>query len=337
MGDAAGIGPEVCLKAIASGKLCSCRPIVIGAANVLRKTMQSLRLKMSLVPIKSVDEANFKKETLNVLDPKGIQLNKLLPGKVSAMCGQASANYVRIAARLAADGKVDAITTAPLSKEAVHAAGLKYNGHTELLSEIFRTKVVMMFIAGNLRLALVTRHLPISRVSRAITKSRILETLRIIHNATNVHSLSEPSIAVLSLNPHSGEGGILGNDEERKIVPAIEAAHKSGIKVEGPFPADGFFGSGRQKSFDVIVAMYHDQGLIPYKMTAFCRGVNVTLGLPIIRTSVDHGTAYDIAGRGIANERGMVEALRFASLMARRKRQFLLSSSPAATEGLPGK
>jgi 4-hydroxythreonine-4-phosphate dehydrogenase len=321
MGDAAGIGPEVCLKAIASGRLCTYSPIVIGAVNVLRKTMQSLKLKMSLAPIKSVDEADFKKGTLNVLDSKGIQLNKLLPGKVSAMCGQASANYVRIAARLAANGKVDAITTAPLSKEAVHAAGLKYNGHTELLSEIFRTKVVMMFIAGNLRMALVTRHLPISQVSRAITKSGILETFRIIHNATNLLGLSEPSIAVLSLNPHRGEGGILGNDEERKIVPAIKAARKSGIKVEGPFPADGFFGSGAHPSFDVIVAMYHDQGLIPYKMTAFGRGVNVTLGLPIIRTSVDHGTAYDIAGRGIANERGMIEALRFASLMVKRKRQ----------------
>jgi 4-hydroxythreonine-4-phosphate dehydrogenase len=213
----------------------------------------------------------------------------------------------------------------------------------------------MMFAAGNLRLALVTRHLPISLVSRAITKKRILETFRIIHNATDVLGFSEPSIAVLSLNPHRGEGGILGNDEKRKIVPAIESARKSGIKVEGPFPADGFFGSGAHQPFDVIVAMYHDQGLIPYKMMAFGRGVNVTLGLPIIRTSVDHGTAYDIAGRGIANEfgrgvnvtlglpiirtsvdhgtaydiagrgianeRGMVEAIRFASLVARRKRR----------------
>lgn len=323
MGDAAGIGPEVCLKAIASARLSNCSPIVIGAANVLRRAMHSLRLKMSLVPIKSVDQAQFQIETLNVLDSGGIQLNKLVPGKVSAMCGRASVNYVRIAARLAADGKVHAITTGPLSKEAVYAAGLRYNGHTELLSEIFRARVVMMFAAGNLRLALVTRHLPISLVSRAITKKGILETFRIIHNATDVLGFSEPSIAVLSLNPHRGEGGIFGNDEKRKIMPAIESARKSGIKVEGPFPADGFFGSRGQKRFDVIVAMYHDQGLIPYKMMAFGRGVNVTLGLPIIRTSVDHGTAYDIAGRGIANERGMVEAIRFASLMARRKKRAL--------------
>ena len=286
---------------------------------MLDKLISLLNLKLTLNTIRGVEEAKFKRGTVNILDCGGIQTKKLLHGKTCAMCGAASIKYVREAAALARVGKVDAIVTAPLNKEAVKKAKLTYTGHTELLAEIFQTRVVMMFVAGNLRVAVVTRHLPINQVARSISEKKVLDTIRIIYRARNDLGVKEPSFAVLSLNPHGGERGIMGNDEEKKIIPAIRKAQRLGISAKGPFPSDGFFGSGKQKHFDIVIAMYHDQGLIPYKMAAFGRGVNVTVGLPIIRTSVDHGTAYDIAGRGIANERGMIGAIRFASLMAKRR------------------
>lgn len=320
MGDAAGIGPEICLKAVSSEKLNFCYPIIIGAACVFQKLIPTLNLKLTVNIMRDMRETKFKRGVINILDCGGIQIKKLLHGKTCAMCGLASINYVGTAAALALDGKADAIVTAPLNKAAVRKAKLTYTGHTELLAEIFKTRAVMMFVAGNLRIAVVTRHLPINQVSRSITGKKLLDTIRIIYEARNDLGLENPSIALLSLNPHGGEEGIIGNDEEKKIIPAIHKAQRLGINVNGPFPSDGFFGSGKQKRFDIVIAMYHDQGLIPYKMIAFGHGVNVTLGLPIIRTSVDHGTAYDIAGRGIASEKSMIEAIRFAVLMAKRKR-----------------
>ncbi len=326
MGDAAGIGPEVCIKAVASGRVDFCRPIIVGAGNVLRNLVDLFNLSPSINTIKNVEEAKFDNMAIDVLDVGGIQLNKLIPGKGSAMCGLASINCVKEAVNLAVNGKVDAIVTAPINKEAVHMAKLKYRGHTELLSEIFHTGAVMIFVRGNLHIAVVTRHIPISQVPSAITKKLIVETIRIIYENRKLLGLAEPSFAVLSLNPHAGEGGILGEDEKKKIIPAIQEAVKSDIKVEGPFAADGFFGAKREKGFDIIIAMYHDQGLVPYKTRAFGRGVNVTLGLPIIRTSVDHGTAYDIAGKGVANASGLIEAMRFASLMVKRRSRLAVQS-----------
>ncbi len=320
MGDPAGIGPEVCIKAVAGGKAGFCHPVIVGAGNVLENLIRVIELNIGINTIKNVRDARFKRKQPDILDVGGVQLNKLVPGKISAMCGLASINYVRQAVALAVDGKVDAIVTAPINKTAVHRAKLEYKGHTELLSEIFRTQVVMIFVSRNLRIAVVTRHLPIRHVSRAITKERILDTIRIIYENRRLLGFADPSFAILSLNPHAGEGGILGEDEKKKIMPAIKEAKESGIRAEGPFPADGFFGAKKEKDFDIIVAMYHDQGLIPYKMKAFGHGVNVTLGLPIIRTSVDHGTAFDIAGKGAANPSGLIEAMRLASLMVRRKK-----------------
>lgn len=322
MGDPAGIGPEVCIKALASGKIGFCHPVIVGSGDVLEHLINLLRMNLSTNTIENVEETEFKNSVVNVLDVGRIQINKLMSGKTSAMCGVASINYVREAVTLAGNGKADAIVTAPINKEAVHKAGLKYRGHTELLSEIFNTRVVMIFVRGNLAIAIVTRHIPISQVSRAITKKGVVETIRIIYENRKLLGIVEPSFAILSLNPHGGEGGVLGEDEKKKIIPAIREAGKLGIKVEGPFPADGFFGLKREKDFDIIIAMYHDQGLIPYKSRAFGHGVNVTLGLPIIRTSVDHGTAYDIAGKGVANPSGLIAAIRFASLMAKRRAQY---------------
>jgi len=322
MGDAAGIGPEVCLKAVASGKMDFCQPVIIGSRDVLENLAAVLKLRTSINTVKNVEEIKLKRGVANLLDIGGIQSNKLIPGRTSAICGRASVNYIRKASALAANNLVDAIVTAPISKQAMHRAGLKYTGHTELLADIFRVKkIVMIFARGNLHIAIVTRHIPISEVSRSITKKGIIDTINVIYADRKLLGLSKPSFAVLSLNPHAGEGGILGKDEQKTIIPAIKKAAGDGIKVAGPFPADGFFGTKREKNFNVVIAMYHDQGLIPYKMAAFGCGVNVTLGLPIIRTSVDHGTAFDIAGKGIADPSGLTEAMRLAALMAGRKRK----------------
>ena len=323
MGDPAGIGPEVCVKAIAGKKPDFCRPVIIGAVNVLKDMRDSLKMSLRINTIKNIDEANFKRGNLNVLNAGGVRLNKLVLGKTSAMCGLASIKYVREAVSLAANGEVDAIVTAPINKTAISLAKLRYSGHTELLSEIFRTEAVMIFMSRNLRIAIVTRHVPISHLSKAVTKKKIVETIRIIYENRMLLGFAQPSFAVLSLNPHAGEGGIFGKDEEKKIIPAIRTAVKSGIKVKGPFPADGFFGAKKEKDFDIIVAMYHDQGLIPFKMVSFGNGVNVTLGLPIIRTSVDHGTAFDIAGSGAADPSGLIEAMRLAGTMVKRKHSLL--------------
>lgn len=317
MGDAAGVGPEVSLKAAVSPAAGSCRTVIIGSLDVLRETAERIGLAadISACPPGKTPAGG----AVNVIDAGGIKLSKLKTGMPSAMCGRASVDYLKAAASLAADGDIDAVATAPIGKRSVSMAGINFPGHTELLEEFCGKKAVMAFVSGKLRVALVSRHIPLARVPGFLNWSRILETVKTLSDSSGDFGLAGPSFALLSVNPHAGDGGVIGSEDERKVFPAVKMIEKLGIKVAGPFPADGYFGSGKHMSYDWTVAMYHDQGLIPYKMASFGKGVNVTVGLPFVRTSADHGTAYDIAGRGLADEGSMVSAVRLAAQITGRR------------------
>ena len=321
MGDAAGIGPEVCLKAAVSPALKSCRVAIIGSAEVLRKTAGGLKMVVEVSPAGGIKEMKFKKGTVDVLDLGGVSVSKLKTGMPSAMCGQASVDYIKKAVSLAQAGGIDAIATAPISKHSVFMAGIHYAGHTELLEEICGRRAVMAFAAGSFRVALVSRHIPLARVPGFLSWNRIVETVKVLYDSREDFGLKKPSFALLSVNPHAGEGGVLGAEDQKKTAPAVQMIRKLNIKADGPFPADGFFGSGKYGDYDFTVAMYHDQGLIPYKMNSFGKGVNITVGLPVVRTSADHGTGYDIAGRGIAEEGSMAAAVKLAAAISEKRRK----------------
>jgi 4-hydroxythreonine-4-phosphate dehydrogenase len=246
-----------------------------------------------------------------------------LEPRPSAASGRASVQYVEKAVDLAQQGAIDAITTAPINKESIALAGYTHPGHTEILAErTGTTKKVMMLAGGPLRVALVTIHVGLAEVPGLLSAEKIFDTIRITNEAlVNLFGVARPRIAVCGLNPHAGEGGRFGSEEARLIQPAIERAQAEGVDCSGPHPPDTVFHRAAKGSFDAVVAMYHDQGLIPLKLLAFESGVNITLGLPIIRTSVDHGTAFDIAGQGIANPDSMVEAIKLAACFARRRKR----------------
>ncbi len=320
MGDAAGIGPEVCLKAVLSSAVNKCcRAAVIGSADFLRETAVRLKMDAPVMSFGSIESMTFKKGTVQVLDRGGINISKVKTGMPSAMCGRASVDYVKTAVSLAARGDINGIATAPISKHSVFMAGIHHAGHTELLEQICGKKAVMAFAAGSFRVALVSRHIPLARVPGFITWNKILETVKTLYDSRADFGLKEPSFALLSVNPHGGEGGVLGTEDERKVAPAVKMIRKLGINADGPFPADGFFGSGNYRNYDFTVAMYHDQGLVPYKMQTFGKGVQVSVGLPFVRTSADHGTGYDIAGRGAAEAGSMAAAVKLAAGIAGRR------------------
>jgi 4-hydroxythreonine-4-phosphate dehydrogenase len=239
------------------------------------------------------------------------------PGKISAAAGTFAFRCVELATRLALAGHADAIITCPVSKTAVNMAGYKYAGHTEFLAELCGcTNYRMMLVAGTLRVVHLTTHLALKEAIEQVTRVRVAETIRLAHQAVKRLGIERPRIAVAGLNPHAGETGLFGTEEQREIVPGIELARTDVIDVTGPLPPDTVFLQMARGKFDVVVAMYHDQGHIPLKLVAFNRTVNVTLGLPIVRTSVGHGTAFDIAGRGVADPTSLAEAVRLAAIMA---------------------
>lgn len=300
MGDPAGIGPEIILKTFRKREILRCCiPVIIGDAGFLKKTAEYLG-----IPALS--------SKIDVIDLKNIQ-EKIDIGKPSRAGGIAAVGYIKKAVNLAKDKKVDAIATAPISKEAINMAGYKYPGHTEMLAEFTDTKDYAMMIASkDIRVVLITTHAAIKDVNRLINREKILRIIRLTCSSLKLWGFSNPRIGVSALNPHAGEGGIFGSEEIEMIAPAIDDAKSEGIDVCGPFPADTIFVPPRRIKFDAIVVMYHDQGLIPVKMTAFGKAVNITLGLPFIRVSVDHGTAYDIAGKGVANPSSLIEAVKMA-------------------------
>jgi 4-hydroxythreonine-4-phosphate dehydrogenase len=255
--------------------------------------------------------------TIDVLDLHNIDVSNLQIGKAQQMAGKAALEYIETAVKLAQQNRINALCTASINKEAIKLAGARVPGHTEILANLTNTKeVTMLLISGNIRVFHVTIHVPLSKVPSLITKESVLETIKLAYDSLRSLGMADPKIAVAGLNPHASDGGLFGSEEKEKIAPAVEAANKEGIKASGPIPPDTVFVRANKGEFDAVVAMYHDQGHIPIKLLAFESGVNVTIGLPIIRTSVDHGTAFDIAGRGIADEMSMVEAIKLAAKMA---------------------
>ncbi|OGW57125.1 MAG: 4-hydroxythreonine-4-phosphate dehydrogenase PdxA [Nitrospirae bacterium RBG_16_43_8] len=313
MGDAAGIGPEIIAKALYCAEIRDfCAPLVIGSRIVMQEAIDLLKLPLKLKLIKTPDECASvigTIELINVETPEGFEKSK-----ATVKNGKACVSYIKKAVELALNKKVDGIVTAPISKEALKMAGMKWHGHTEMLAELTNTKDYTMMLAGEpLKVILVTIHTPLRSVPDMVTRESVLKTIRLAKKACDMLDIKNPRIAVSGLNPHAGEAGIFGSEEGNAIIPAIEDAKKQGIPVTGPYPPDTIFHKAYKGKVDIVVCMYHDQGLIPLKMVAFEEGVNVTVGLPLVRTSPDHGTAYDIAWEGIANPSSMLEAIKMAS------------------------
>jgi len=320
MGDAAGIGPEVTAAAVVHPAIAEqCLPIVIGDARRLARGAAANGTVADIVTVDDPSQATAAPGRINVID-LGLIPEDLPWGRVSAVAGDAAYQYVRVAAELATSHRVAAICTAPLNKEALHKGGHHYPGHTEMLADLTGTpEVSMMLMAPTLRVIHVTTHIGLVDAVARIEPGLVLRTIVRGHEALCRAGLDRPRIGVCGINPHAGEGGLFGHgEEEEKVVPAVQAAQQRGIAVDGPLPADTAFYLATRGDYDLIVAMYHDQGHGPIKVLGIDNGVNVTVGLPVTRTSVDHGTAFDIAGTGRADPASMVEALRQAVILAER-------------------
>ena len=319
MGDPAGIGPEIIARALARPEIeAACRVLVLGDAGGMARGIGIAGVPLSLetlsegVPPEEPRPGIMYLRPLSNLGPEDMAF-----GKPTRASGEAMFRYIADAARICLSGEAAGMATAPISKEALNRAGYNYPGHTELLAEMTGAKEFVMMLAGDrLRVALVTIHEALRDVPPLVTMKKVLSTVRTTHRDVDRYFRKNPRIAVLALNPHCGEGGLFGDEEERFIKPAVEAAQLEGIDAVGPLSADTLFHFAIQGDYDAVVCMYHDQGLIPLKLLHFEDGVNVTLGLPIIRTSVDHGTAYNLAGTGNASDASMAAAIRVAAAMA---------------------
>jgi 4-hydroxythreonine-4-phosphate dehydrogenase len=328
MGDGAGVGPEVVVGALADPVVTtSCRPLVIGDAERLRQAAAIMGVGVQINPVRQAAEATFTHGVIDVID-LGLLPKDLPWGAVSAVAGDAAYHYVRVASELAMSGEVQAICTAPLNKEALRAGGHKFPGHTELLAHLTGIdEVSMMLSSPTIKVIHVTTHIGLIDAIRRIEPGLVERTVRRGHAALVASGVPHPVIGVLGINPHAGENGLFGyGEEEEKIVPAVERLRADGLDARGPLPADTAFFLASRGDYDLIVAMYHDQGHGPVKILGIEAGVNITVGLPVIRTSVDHGTAFDIAGTGKVDIRSMIEALRQAVDLA-----------PAGSSGSRGK
>jgi 4-hydroxythreonine-4-phosphate dehydrogenase len=320
IGDFNGIGPEIILKSLAENDFGKSTPIVVAPPRVIEQVVKSLSIDAPFH--KSKDKSDIKDGKINLIS---IPVNdlKTTPGVLTSQSGMVAMKSIETCIQLCVDSVADAMVTAPISKEAVNLAGYKIPGHTEFLASQTNTNsVLMMLVSGDLRVALVTAHTPIKQVSDAITGKLIRTKIEILaHSLLNDFGIKHPKIAVFGLNPHAGDGGVIGNEEIDTITPTLREikTERHDITIHGPFPADGFFGQQLHKKHDAILAMYHDQGLAPFKLLSFGKGVNFTAGLPIIRTSPDHGTAFDIAGKGVANPSSFNEAYSLAVELANKR------------------
>lgn len=314
MGDPSGVGPEIIVKSLNDQKIYEgCRPFVIGDLKILKRALEVTNIDLQLNGINHPNEGKFQYGTIDILDMD--QVSEDLPwGQVSADAGNAAFRYLEKAIAYANDGSIQGICTAPLNKEALHKAGHIYPGHTEILAELTNTKdFAMMLSAPGLRVIHVTTHIGLMDAINTINAERQYTVIKLAHETLKKSGIESPRIAVCGINPHAGENGLFGHgEEEEKIVPAIEKAQAEGIDVQGPLPADTLFFRAKRGDFDIVVAQYHDQGHGPIKVLGLEAGVNITVGLPTIRTSVDHGTAFDIAGKNIADELSLKEAIRMA-------------------------
>ena len=321
MGDPCGVGPEIIVKAMEHPDLfTSCVPVVIGDAGAMERALDVCGSQLSLHEVMTPEEARrFPPGSMALLQLSHLTPADLQYGYPTNASGEAVFRYICAAAGFCLEGRTAAMVTAPINKEAMNRAGHDYPGHTELLAELCGSEDFVMMLAGTvLRVSLVTIHEALADVPALVTFEKVLNTIRVTRDGVRrLTGKSDPALAVLALNPHCGEGGMFGGHEQEVLYPAIEAARKEGINAVGPFSADTLFHFAQQGAYDGVVAMYHDQGLIPLKMLHFDDAVNITLGLPIIRTSVDHGTAYNLAGTGRASEQSLLAAIRMAVGMAR--------------------
>jgi 4-hydroxythreonine-4-phosphate dehydrogenase len=318
LGDVNGIGPEVALRATLQKRWpAPVRFVLVGSASLAAQQAEALGLTPP--PAWNPGERT-PRSRVTVWTPGSTPRLRCQPGRVSATAGQAAANWITAAVEGCRERHFQALVTAPICKEALHRAGLTVPGHTELLAALTRTRrFAMMLMGGALRVVLVTRHLPLAEVPGALTRAEITKAIELTGEALPWLGYRKPRIGVCALNPHAGEGGDLGTEESRLIAPAIKAAIRKGHRAVGPIPSDVIFHQALRGEYDAVVAMYHDQGLGPLKMLAFEKGINITLGLPLVRTSPDHGTAFDIAGKGRANPSSMVEALKLAIRLAHKR------------------
>ncbi len=331
MGDPASIGPEITVKALSDKAVYDkCNPLVVGDACVMEEAVKIVgkENEIKINKVSKVEDALFEVGTIDVYDMNLVNIENLKRGEVSEMAGNAAFQYVKKVIELAMSNEIDATVTNALNKEAINLAGHHYSGHTEIYADFTNTnKYTMMLAHENLRVVHVSTHVSLREACDRVKKDRVLEVIRIANKACKELGIENPKIGIAGLNPHSGENGMFGREEIDEIIPAINLANEEGINAEGPVPPDTVFSKARGGWYDIVVAMYHDQGHIPLKVVGFVynkkeekwdavAGVNITLGLPIIRTSVDHGTAFDQAGKGIANELSLINAIEYAIVMA---------------------
>ena len=319
MGDPAGIGPEVVLKAVAEEEIRRvCIPMIIGDAQLLAHTARTLDLQCGYDIIRKEEPIpqHLSEPIIYHLDNIG---GFIEPGIESGAAGKAAAGYIEAAVELCAAGSIDALATAPINKRALFLGGYSFPGHTEFLAHLTGSEeYAMAFVAANLRIVLLSTHVPLVEAIRMVQRDRMIQTINLTQRELRRWGIDRPRLAVAALNPHGAEGGLFGVEEASEMVPAIEACRIDDINVQGPFPADTVFLRASHGEFDAVIACYHDQAMIPVKCLSFGEAVNVTLGLPFIRTSVDHGTAFDIAGKGLAEHSSMIAAIKLAADLSTR-------------------
>ncbi len=322
MGDAAGIGPEIIVKALLSEQIYSiCRPLVVGEGVIMQEAIKLVNRPLKLHPVKVAAGVKDQFGTIDLLDLHNLDRGEVILGQICRACGRAAVQYITKAARLVLEGEVKALVTAPINKEAIRQAGYGEVGHLELLARLTgATEYATMLVTGCLRVVHLTTHHSLRDACDLVTKERVLARLKLTHDSFQGWGIEHPRIAVAALNPHAGEGGLFGSEEIEEIRPAIKEAQGLAIDARGPFPADSVFNRALDGEFDTVLAMYHDQGHIPIKVHGSERSVSVALGLPLVRTSVDHGTAFDIAGKGIASPQSLEEAIKMAVRLSEEKR-----------------
>jgi len=323
MGDPAGIGPEIIMKALQLPQVWHvCRPLVVGSVSVFARAVSKLGAPLTIAQVSNHDSGDsreiFRRGRIPLFDPFIETIRPVRMGHASASAGDMAVMCIQSAVRMAQAGCVAGMVTAPINKEAMHQAGHYYPGHTEMLADLTKAKESgMLIMGGPLKIVFTTTHLPLRDVPKALTIPKILKAIRLAHFGLNqLFGVKKPRIAVAGFNPHAGENGLFGDEESRLVLPAIKQGKALGIACTGPYPADTMFAKALTGAFDGIVALYHDQGLIPLKTVAFGHCVNITVGLPILRTSVDHGTAFDIAGKGKADPTSLVDAIVMAAKLA---------------------
>ncbi len=320
MGDAAGISPEIIVKSLADPRIAElCIPVVLGDARVLERAMDATGVRLRIHTVARAADAAGKPGTLPLLDYANVDMATHRWGEIVASNGAAAVHYTREAGRMAASGEVDAMVSAPLNKEAMHEAGFPYEGQTEILGELTASRPAMIMVIDKMRVMLFTNHMALRAVCDYVRRDRVLDRLVLADAALRDMGIADPTVAVAGLNPHAGENGAFGREEQDHILPAMADARARGVNAVGPFPADTVFLKSRDGAYDMTLALYHDQGLMAVKLVGFGRVVTLLIGLPLIRTSTGHGTAFDIAGKNIADHQNLFEAIRVAAEVARGK------------------